>query len=85
MFPSEQDFQITIKPCPVTSIIDIQVVSDVTYRIGGPDVTWGTYSFQDQPNACGYEQTIEVTGMPAFVTHDEENRQFILGQTFDHS
>lgn len=60
-------------------------MSDILYRIGQPDITQGTYRFQDSPNACGYKQTITITGLPSFVTHDDQLREFTIAQSYDHS
>ena len=60
-------------------------MADITYTIGQPDVTQGTYSFHDSPNSCGYEQTIDVAGVPAFVVHNDVAREFSIFETYDHS
>ena len=80
-----QEFIIYVDPCPATSLIDIETVGDITYIIGSPDKTQGTYSFQDSPYACGYDQTIVVSGVPSFVIHDDVSREFTILETFDHS
>lgn len=85
MAPISQDLTFWITPCPVSSIIDFETVGDITYIIGNPDQTQGTYSFQDSPNACGYDQTIDVTGVPAFVIHDDVSREFTVLETLDQS
>ena len=76
---------ITINPCQVTNFINVQAMGDITYRLGNPDLTQGTYSVQDSPGACGYEQTFAVTGLPAFAMHDESSRTFTVFETLDHS
>ena len=58
---------------------------DVTYRIGDIDMTVGSYSFQEQPKICDYEQTITLDGVPDFVEHDDLNREFTVFETYDQS
>ena len=44
-YDAAYDFLVIVDPCSVTSLIDIETVGDITYRIGDPDQTQGTYSF----------------------------------------
>ena len=57
----------------------------MTYVLGDPDLTHGTYSFIEQPNICGYTQTTSVTGVPAFIVHDEINAEFLMYYSTDQS
>ena len=76
---------ITVNPCIVSSLTTVDNMGDMTYTIGDPDLTQGTYSFQDLPNSCGYDQTIVVVGLPTFAMHDDSAREFTVFETFDHS
>ena len=40
----------------------------IQYFIGGSTLTEGNYAFTQKP-ACGYDESITVTGVPAFVTY----------------
>ena len=40
----------------------------IQYFIGGSTLTEGNYAFTQQP-ACGYDESITVTGVPAFASH----------------
>ena len=51
----EAPFVITVNPCIVDNLISTVTMSDMTYRIGNPDLTQGSYFFADSPNSCGYE------------------------------
>jgi len=31
-----------------------------------------------QKNACGYSETVEIIGLPEFVTYDERQRNFVI-------
>ena len=57
-------------------------MSDITYNLGDPSVTQGTFSFV-QNNACGYPETISMTGLPAWVTYDDANRDFTVPLSSD--
>ena len=54
------------------------------YFIGDATMTGNLYGFE-QDMACGYTETITVTGLPAFVTHNEAAKDFTIPQTSDLS
>jgi hypothetical protein len=65
----EYPFSIFIEPCSVTTYIDTTTLTAVYYNIGAPDLTTGLYVFDEDP-FCDYPETVTVTGMPPFMTHN---------------
>ena len=51
------------------------------YKIGAPMMTM-QYSFDESPFVCDYEETLTVTNLPSFMTHDERLGEFNI-QTSD--
>ena len=77
--------KVTINPCPVTDLVSATVQPDISYRIGEAEVVLGTYSMIESPNNCGYEKTYTVTGLPNWIIHDENAKDFRVPQTTDSS
>ena len=56
----------------------------MSYNIGAPTLTTDAYSFIEDP-ACAYPETVTLTGLPVFVSHDEPGSSFSIPQTGDLS
>ena len=79
----EYDFLVTMQPCIVNTYDEIIKVPDITYYIGATGLNnIGNYSFDESP-ICNYEETVTLTGLPSFVTHNEASSDFTLPQTND--
>ena len=69
--PYEVDYtlKIYISPCAVKSYTQTRTVGIITYPISSPTLTSPSYLFSQSPD-CDYSQTITVTGLPSFMTHN---------------
>ena len=56
----------------------------LSYFIGDPTLTDGPYEFT-QDLACGYDETITVSNLPAFATHRTASADFQIPATSDLS
>jgi len=54
----------------------------ITYNIGAPDLTDGLYVFDEDP-FCNYPETVTVTNLPTFATHNTGSIDFTIPQTSD--
>ena len=61
------------------------VVSSMTYRIGNPTLTGGNYDYFVSHACDGFEQKIDIVGLPSFVTHNEDDQNFTIHYTEDVS
>ena len=52
-------------------------MTEITYNIGDPALTDGLYAFEETP-VCGYPETVTLTNLPTFVTHNEANSDFMI-------
>ena len=59
------------------------VISKMTYRIGNPTQKGGNYEYFIDDSCKNYAQTIALTGLPGFVTHNEESQDFTIDYTED--
>ena len=55
----------------------------MTYRIGNPAQRGGNYEYFISGSCQNYAQTIALTGLPEFVTHNEESQDFTIEYTED--
>ena len=55
-------------------------VVELRYAIGEPATPDGLYIFDEDPQ-CGYPETVTLTNLPTFVTHDEPNSNFSVFTT----
>ena len=66
----EYDFTIFIEPCLINTYVATLEVADINYNIGAPDLTnVGPYVFDEEP-VCNYPETVTLTNLPIFVTHN---------------
>ena len=80
----EYEFSIFVAACLVTDYTATTVVTRIEYVIGSSTLTDGFYEFMENPD-CGYPETVTLTGLPTFVTHNENNSDFTIPQTSDLS
>ena len=80
----EYDFVIQIEECTVNSYTADKVITSFSYHIGAPEFTSLKYSFIETP-ACQYPETVTLTNLPAFVTHNELTSDFTIPQNTDLS
>ena len=81
----EYDFKVIMQPCIVNTYTDTQRVGDITYNIGAPSLeNVGKYTFDEDP-VCNYPETVTLTNLPAFITHNEATSDFTLPQNSDLS
>lgn len=65
---SEYDFVIQVNGCQISEYRAVQDTMAMTYTIGQDNLYSAVYAFEQVP-ACGYEQTVSVIDLPAFVEH----------------
>ena len=59
-------------------------VTDITYVLNAPTLTGGNYVFDEQP-FCGYIETVTLTNLPVFVTHNVATSDFTVPEINDLS
>ena len=81
----EYDFTVVVQPCIVNTYTDTQQVGDISYNIGSADmINIGKYIFDEDP-VCNYPETVTLTDLPAFITHNEGSSDFTLPKNTDLS
>ena len=79
------EFKIIVETCLVTDFTATVKVVELRYNVGAPSLTDGTYAFEETP-ICGYQQTINLTDLPTFVTHNvPASQDFTIPSTTDLS
>ena len=78
----EYDFLILIEPCLVSTYKDTTTITQIVYNIGALTLTDGLYIFDEDP-VCNYPETVTLTNLPSFVTHNEPTSDFTVPQTAD--
>lgn len=59
--------------------------ADITYFLGTPDMkNVSPYLFTQNPD-CGYAETVTLTNLPAYVTHDGTVKDFSVPENYDLS
>ena len=72
-------------PCVLLQYVDTLRVGEIRYAIGGstmPNV--GHYTFEEEP-FCGYPETVTLTNLPTFLTHNEDSSDFTMQESSDLS
>ena len=78
-------FEITIEiQCIINTYLDTVKVQTINYTLGNPTMTDGTYAFEQSP-FCNYPETVSVTNLPSFATHNIGNKDFTVTSTADKS
>ena len=77
----EYDFVVVMQPCIVDTYTADQAVGDLSYNIGADSLlNVGEYVFGEDPS-CGYPETVTITGLPDFITHNEGTSDFDIPKT----
>ena len=72
-------------PCQILDYVANLKVTEIRYRIGEPALLQaGSYTFDEVP-LCGYPETVTLTNLPHFVTHNEVSSDFTVPQSTDVS
>ena len=69
-------------PCAIISFSSKVTVASIKYYINTATLTAGQYAFEQNP-LCGYPETITVTGLPAFASHNAVPHDFTVPATSD--
>ena len=80
----EYPFVIQIEECLVDTYLADQVLTLISYNVGAPSLTSPIYTFEESP-PCYYAETVTITNLPVFVTHNLGSSDFTIPQTFDLS
>ena len=59
-------------------------ITEIAYNVGAPTLKSPIYSFVEDP-ACFYPETVTLTGLPDFVTHNEDSKDFTIERVSDMS
>ena len=59
-------------------------MTEIVYNIGDPTLQAGFYTFDEDP-VCNYPETVTLTNLPAFVTHNELTSDFTITRILDFS
>ena len=75
-----------MEPCIINTYTATLEAADIIYNIGAPDLlNVSPYVFDEDP-VCNYSETVTLTGLPAFVTHNAQTSDdFTLPQNDDLS
>ena len=80
----EYPFVIEVNECLVNTYKAAQVITIISYNVGAPSMTSSQYTFDESP-PCQYPETVTLTNLPSFVTHNLATSDFTIPQTFDLS
>ena len=61
----------------ITDYVATQEVGDLSYNVGTGLITLGDYIFDEVP-PCGYTETVTITNLPPFATHNEPTSNFSI-------
>ena len=76
------DFTVFMTPCRITDYIDTLKVDEIRYSLGEPSLQDGPYTFDEVP-FCGYPETVTLTNLPVFVTHNGASSDFTVPKNGD--
>lgn len=58
---------------------------EISYNVGAPELAnIGHYTFDENSN-CNYPETVTLTNLPGFITHNEDTADFTIPSTSDLS
>ena len=84
LMSQEEEITVMVNPCQVTDYSLTSAIASIEYEVGSPGLTDGYYVFDESP-ACNYQETVTVTNLPDFMSHDEMNSEFTISQVNDLS
>ena len=77
----EYEFKVIVDYCKVNDYFAVKKTQDISYNIGGPDLSnVGLYIFVEDTD-CDYSQTVILTNLPDFITHNKDTNDFTLPKT----
>ena len=79
---TEHEFIVFMEPCLITSYDATTQVTVIVYNVNQATLTDGNYVFDETP-FCGYPETVTVTDLPTFSTHNEPSSDFTIPQNND--
>ena len=60
-------------------------MNEIRYSIGSPAMpNVSPYTFDEEP-LCGYPETVTLTNLPSFLTHNEDSSDFTVQESSDLS
>lgn len=74
---------VKVEPCTLLNY-DAKPLDKLSFTIGEPDTFSDQYAFIQTP-ACGYAENVTIIGLPDFIEHRAESRDFAIRQTLDHA
>ena len=74
---SEYEFTVLMEPCIVIAYRAMKKVTSIVYNVNQATLTDGRYVFDEDP-VCGYPETVTVTNLPSFATHNELSSDFTI-------
>ena len=81
----EYSFKIIFETCIVNTYTATQKVGDLRYNVGAASLlNVGAYKFDESP-VCNYPETVTLTSLPVFVTHNMSTSNFDIPKTIDLS
>jgi hypothetical protein len=69
---------VDVEPCEISSFEAGSDISSLDYIIGQEEITYDQGFTFTQTNNCVYPETIDVTGLPPFVTYNDADRSFVV-------
>ena len=81
---AEYEFTVFMEPCLVSTYEATTMVTVIVYNVNQATLTDGLYIFDEDP-VCNYPETVTVTDLPVFATHNEQNSDFTILQNNDLS
>ena len=67
---AEYEFTVLMEPCLVSTYKATTKITVIVYNVNQATLTDGRYVFDEDP-ICGYPETVTVTDLPSFATHNE--------------
>ena len=76
----QYSFSIYVDPCVVNTYTATTKVTLISYNIGDATFQGGKYFFDEDP-VCNYPETVTLTNLPTFVTHNTPSSDFTIPKT----
>ena len=80
----EEIVQVNVNPCIVDTYEASLKVIEILYNVGLPEKNDGNYEFAQSPN-CKYPQSVTVSNLPSWATHNEAAQDFSISSIADLS
>ena len=79
---AQHDFTVFVEPCLVSTYEATKQIIAIIYNVNQETLTDGHYTFDEDP-VCNYPETVTVTNLPGFATHNEPSSDFTILQNND--